>query len=234
MIFAAIADWADSKEFDVKFMCAELGVSTSGYYAWRTRPPSARQVADEALLAEIRSSHEDLDGNPGVRRTWAQLTAEGWRIGHKRVHRIMRDAGLQGRHPKAWKVTTVAGEKPVNAPDLIGRNFTAAAPNTAWCGDITYIKTWDGWAYLATVIDLHSRALVGWSLNTHMRTSLVTEALERRPPAAPVIFHSDLTRATASPDDLDKPDPSRRRLTSRARLIQYHRRTDDLDKKQSK
>lgn len=114
MIFAAIADWADSKEFDTNFMCAELGVSTSGYHAWRGRAPSARQVADEALLAEIHTAHRDLDGNPGVRRTWAHLTASGWRIGHKRVHRLMRAAELQGRHPKAWKITTVAGETPVN------------------------------------------------------------------------------------------------------------------------
>ena len=130
-----------------------------------------------------------------MRRTWAHLTAAGWRISPKRVHRLMRAAQLQGRHPKAWKVTTVAGEKPVDAPDLIKRNFTATEPDTAWCGDITYFKTWDGWAYLATVIDLHSRALVGWSLDTHMRTSLVTEALDmalaRRRPTAPVIYHSD-------------------------------------------
>ncbi|WP_164520432.1 IS3 family transposase [Specibacter cremeus] len=195
MIFAAIAGWADSDEYDVSFMCAELGVSTSGYHAWRGRGPSARQVEDEQILAEIRTAHEELDGNPGVRRTWAHLTAAGRRISPKRVHRLMRAAGLEGRHPKAWKATTVAGEDPVNAPDLIGRHFTAAEPNTAWCGDITYIKTWEGWAYLATVIDLHSRALVGWALDTHMRTSLVTDALDlalaRRAPTAPVIFHSD-------------------------------------------
>lgn len=176
-------------------MCFELGVSTSGYYAWRGRARSDRELADEALTAQIQAVHKELDGNPGVRRTWAQLTASGWRVSRKRVHRLMRAASLQGRHPKAWKVTTVAGEKPVNAPDLIKRNFTATEPNTAWCGDITYIKTWDGWAYLATVIDLHSRALVGWALDTHMRTSLVTDALDmavdRRQPKMPVIFHSD-------------------------------------------
>lgn len=176
-------------------MCAELGVSTSGYYAWRTRTPSDRELADEALTAQIQAVHKELDGNPGVRRTWAHLTASGWRISRKRVHRLMRAVDLQGRHPKAWKVTTVAGETPVNAPDLIKRNFSATEPNTAWCGDITYIKTWDGWAYLATVIDLHSRALVGWALDTHMRTSLVIDALDmavdRRRPKMPVIFHSD-------------------------------------------
>lgn len=195
MIFAAIADWADSKEYDVSFMCAELGVSTSGYYKWRQHTPSAREVQDAQLLEEIRAAHQDLDGNPGVRRTWAHLTASGRRTGQKRVHRLMQAAGLQGRHPKAWKVTTVAGERPVPAPDLIGRDFSAQAPNLAWCGDITYIKTWDGWAYLATVIDLHSRALVGWALDTHMRTELVTDALtmaiNRRKPAGEIIFHSD-------------------------------------------
>ncbi|WP_434614733.1 IS3 family transposase [Arthrobacter sp. A5] len=101
MIFAAIADWADSNTYDVSFMCAELGVSTSGYYAWRNRGPSVRQVEDETLLEVIKAEHKDLDGNPGVRRTWAELTAQGWRISAKRVHRLMRVAGLQGRHPKA-------------------------------------------------------------------------------------------------------------------------------------
>lgn len=96
---------------------------------------------------------------------------------------------------EAWKRTTIPGDRPVPAPDLIGRQFTADRPNQKWCGDITYVKTWDGWAYLATVIDLHSRALVGWAIDNHMRTDLVTDALEmaitdRRPPAG-VIFHSD-------------------------------------------
>ena len=176
-------------------MCAELGVSTAGFYAWRNRPPSARTVRDEVLTRLITGIHQRLHGNPGVRRVWAELTAAGHRISAKRVHRLMRAVDLQGRHPKQWKVTTVAGDNPAPAPDLIGRDFTAAAANTAWCGDITYIKTWDGWAYLATVIDLHSRALVGWALDTHMRTSLITDALvmaiSRRQPAGSVIFHSD-------------------------------------------
>ncbi len=107
----------------------------------------------------------------------------------------MKAAGLQGRHPKAWKRTTVPGEQPVNAPDLIGRDFTAAAPNQKWCSDITYVKTWQGWAYVATVIDLHSRAVVGWAIDDHMRTSLVTDgidmALINRHPRSGVIFHSD-------------------------------------------
>ena len=93
----------------------------------------------------------------------------------------MRVAGLRGRHPKAWKRTTIPAQAPVPAPDLIGRGFTADEPNRKWCGDITYVRTWDGWAYLATVIDLYSRAIVGYAVADHMRTSLVTEALDTRP-----------------------------------------------------
>lgn len=176
-------------------MCTELGVSTSGYYAWRRRLPSARHQDDVALLAAIRTALVELDGNPGVRRMWAHLRAAGWRVAHQRVYRLMRADGLQGRHQWSLTVTTVSGAKPVDAPDLIGRDFTATAPNTRWCGDITYTKCWDGWAYLATVIDLHSRAIVGWALARHMRTSLVTDALDaaiaNRAPNKPVIFHSD-------------------------------------------
>ena len=195
MIFAAIADWADAKEYPVEFMCAELGVSTSGYYAWRKRPASAHARADEALRRLIGSIFDRLKGNPGVRRVHAELVALGHRVSRKRVWRLMRELGLQGRHPRGWKRTTVPGAKPVPAPDLIGRDFTAKTVNTRWCGDITYIKSWNGWVYLATVIDLHSRAVVGWAIADHMRTELVTDALkmalERRRPPQGIIFHSD-------------------------------------------
>lgn len=195
MIFAAIADWADTKEYGVEFMCTELGVSVSGYYAWRRRPAPPRARADVTLTGLIRSIFERLKGNPGVRRVHAELVAAGQRVSRKRVWRLMRAAGLQGRHPRAWKKTTIHGDQPVPAPDLIGRDFTANQPNTRWCGDITYIKSWDGWVYLATVIDLHSRRVVGWAVADHMRTELVTDALtmalKQRTPQGPVIFHSD-------------------------------------------
>ena len=195
MIFAAIADWADAKEYSVEFMCAELGVSTSGYYAWRTRPASARARADEALLRLIGVIFDRLKGNPGVRRIHAELAAQGHRVAPKRVWRLMKAAGLQGRHPRAWKKTTIHGQRPVPAPDLIGRDFTAKKRDQRWCGDITYIKSWDGWVYLATVIDLHSRRVVGWAVADHMRTELVTDALamalRQRRPKGRVIFHSD-------------------------------------------
>lgn len=194
MKFAAIADWADSDSYPVAFMCAELGVSRSGYYAWRAGP-SQREKDDATWIAIITKLHTEARGNPGVRRIRAGLAALGHRLSHKRVWRLMRLAGLRGRHPRAWRRTTIRGDRPVPAPDLIGRAFTAERPNQKWCGDITYIKTWDGWAYLATVIDLHSRAVVGWAIADHMRTELVTAALDRaiatrRPPAG-VIFHSD-------------------------------------------
>ena len=195
MIFAAIADWAEQKTYPVEFMCRELGVSVSGYYAWRARPASDRSRSDTTLTGRIRAIFDRLNGNPGVRRVHAELAAAGHRVGRKRVWRLMQAAGLQGRHPRAWKRTTIAGEKPVAAPDLIGRDFTAKRPNQRWCGDITYIKTWTGWAYLATVIDLHSRAVAGWAIADHMRTELVTDALtmaiKQRKPKGRVIFHSD-------------------------------------------
>ena len=166
MIFAAIADWVDTNSYPVNFMCEQLGVSTSGYYKWRSREPSTHETQDAQLTSLISHLFEALRGNPGVRRMHAELAAAGHRIARKRVWRLMQAAGLQGRHPRAWKQTTIHGDRPVPAPDLIARSFTADKPNQKWCGDITYIKTWDGWAYVATVIDLHSRALIGWPLMT--------------------------------------------------------------------
>jgi putative transposase len=193
--FAAIADWAACKTYPVAFMCKQLGVSRSGYYAWRSAAPSQRSRQDTTLIAIMKKIHAAARGNPGVRRMRAELAAVGHRLSHKRVWRLMQVAGLRGRHPQAWRRTTIGGDAPVGAPDLIGRNFHAERPNQTWCGDITYVKTWDGWAYLATVIDLHSRMVVGWAVADHMRTELVTAALEmaianRRPPPG-VVFHSD-------------------------------------------
>jgi putative transposase len=129
--FAAIADWADPGACPVSFMCAQLGVSRSGYCAWRAAEPSQREKDDSALIAVMRLVHEQARGNPGVRRLRAGLAALGHVVSRKRVHRLMQAAGLRGRHPKAWKRTTIGGDHPVSAPDLIGRDFTAALPGTA-------------------------------------------------------------------------------------------------------
>ena len=195
MRFAAIADWADSHEYHVDFMCAELDVSRAGYYAWRRRAPSARARDDISLTSLIRTLFAGARENPGVRRMRAMLAAAGRIVSHRKVHRLMRSAGLAGRHPRRFRTTTTAGERPVPAPDLIGRDFTAQVANIRWCGDITYIQTFTGWSYLATVIDLYSRKVVGFAVADHMHTSLIIEALDmaithRRPPAG-VIFHSD-------------------------------------------
>ncbi|PZP24744.1 MAG: IS3 family transposase [Kocuria rhizophila] len=192
--YAAIADWADRDEYPVDFMCKQLAVSPSGFYAWRGRVPSPRDQDNDRLLAIITEAYRRLRGNPGVRRIHAELCALGERVGKNRVARLMQAAGLRGRHPRAWKRTTTSGPDPAPAPDLIGRDFTAERPNQKWCSDITYIKTWNGWAYLAIVIDLHSRAVVGWALADHMRTDLVIEALtlaiaRRRPPAGIMALH---------------------------------------------
>ena len=140
-----------------------------------------------------------------MRRVRAELIARGVRIAAKRVWRLMKAAGLRGRHPRAGKKTTVAGQRPLDAPDLIGQNFTAAQPNTRWCADITYIQTVAGWVHTATVIDLHSRKVVGYAVADHLCTSLVTEALT----------------ATAG----DPHTPRRRHLPQRPRLPIHIERT---------
>jgi putative transposase len=171
--YAAIADWATDKLYPVTFMCAQLGVCRQGYYRWVAQGASQRERTDAELTETIREIHTQLHGHPGVRRVWAELVVRGIRTAHKRVWRLMRAAGLQGRHPRAWRKTTVAGRRPIDAPDLIGQDFTADAPDQRWCGDITYTQTVDGWVYTATVIDLHSRKVVGYAVADHLRTSLV-------------------------------------------------------------
>jgi putative transposase len=193
--YAAIADWAEEKEYSITFMCDQLGVCRQGYYRWRASGPCERERTDAELTEAIRQIHTELEGNPGVRRIHAELAARRIQVGPKRVWRLMRAAGLRGRHPRAWKKTTTAGQRPVDAPDLIGQDFTAEAPNTRWCGDITYIRTVQGLVYTATVLDVHSRKVVGYAVADHMRTSLIIEALAAalftRTPPEGVIFHSD-------------------------------------------
>ena len=195
MKYAAIADWATDKQFTVTFMCAQLGVVRQGYYRWLADGPCQRERTDAELTTQIRQIHTELHGHPGVRRVWAELVVAGLQVARKRVWRLMRAAGLHGRHPRTWKRTTIAGRRPIDAPDLIGQDFTAERPDTRWCGDITYVQTVDGWVYTATVIDLHSRKVVGYAVADHLRTSLIVEALAaalvtRKPPPG-VIFHSD-------------------------------------------
>jgi transposase InsO family protein len=186
-----------AQQRNVKRACELLEVSRAAYYAQRPGTPSARQVADAALTEQIRQAHQASRGRYGAPRIHAELRRRGHRHARKRVARLMRCAGLRGRAPRRWNKTTVPDPAAAARADLIRRDFTvnAAAVNTRWCGDITYIPTWEGWLYLATVIDIASRRVVGFALAEHLRTELVTDALTNavaaRDPAPGVVFHSD-------------------------------------------
>ena len=175
-------------------MCRVLEVSPSGYHAWRTRAQSARAQADARLTATIHAIHAHSRGTYGTPRIQAELVARGTRVSRKRVARLMRCAGLRGVSRRKWVRTTVRDRAAQPAPDLVERAFTAAGPNHLWVADITYIPTWSGFLYLAVVLDAWSRRIVGWAMETHLRTELVLAALDmavrQRQPRA-VIHHSD-------------------------------------------
>jgi putative transposase len=187
---------ARKAEHSIKLMCRVLEVSRSGYHAWAARPPSSRAVADARLSARIAVLHKQRRGVYGSPRIWADLVfGDGERIGRKRVERLMRQAGLSGLITKKYKATTVRVPGVRVTDDLLDRDFAAAAPNRCWVADITYLRTWEGWLYLVAVQDLYSRRIVGWSMADHMRTELVTDALQmalaRRRPDPGLIWHSD-------------------------------------------
>src|SRR5271155_3784763 len=180
--------------YGVATMCRVLAVSASGYYAWRKRPPSARARAEVELTARIQAIHQYSRGTYGAPRIHQELRAAEIRVGCKRVARLMKAASLRGASRRPWLITTVRDRHARPAPDLVERNFTAAAPDCLWVADITYIPTWAGFLYLAVVLDAFSRRVVGWAMETHLRTELVLAALnmalgQRRPAA--VIHHSD-------------------------------------------
>lgn len=177
--------------------CALLKVSRSAYYAGRGDALSTRQRADADLLAQVKVLHAESDGTYGAPRIHAELAHRGRQHGRKRIARLMREAGLHGRAPRRFITTTVADPTAGARADLIRRDFTvdAAAINSRWCGDITYVRTWEGWLYLATVIDIASRRVVGWATADHLRTDLIEQALRNavtvRRPQPGVVFHSD-------------------------------------------
>ncbi len=180
--------------FPVATMCRVLGISRSGYYAWVKRPPSRRAVRDAQLTKAVETSHTRSDGTYGAPRILADLQEAGERVSQKRVARLMRAAGVVGVHRRRGVRTTTRGAVEMEASDLVRRNFTATAPNELWVADITYVPTWAGFLYLAVVLDAFSRRVVGWAMETHLRTELVLAALdmalEQRRPAG-VIHHSD-------------------------------------------
>jgi putative transposase len=178
----------------VATMCRVLGVSASGYYAWQSRPRSARAQADRGLLEQIRAIHERSRGTYGAPRVHAELAAQEIHIGRKRVARLMQAAGLVGVSRRAFVTTTRRDPAARPAPDLVQRTFTVDRPDHLWVADITDIATWAGFLFLAVVLDAWSRRVVGWAMATHLRTELVLDALnmaigQRRP--TQVIHHSD-------------------------------------------
>jgi putative transposase len=176
-------------------LCHVLGVSPSGYWAWRKRAPAARTRADAQLAEQIRTIHQSSRGTYGVPRVHAELAAAGIRCGRKRVARLMRQAGLVGCHRRRPFHTTRRDPTAEPAPDLVQRAFAASAPNLLWVADITDVPTGEGFLYLAVILDAFSRRVIGWSMADHLRTELVVGALEmavwNRQPGGGVIHHSD-------------------------------------------
>jgi putative transposase len=190
---------AEKANHRIGTMCRVLKVSKSGYYSWRHRPPSTRARADESLTERIKRVHRQSMGTYGAPRVHAELRASGIRCARKRVARLMREAGLVGCGGRRRRIRTthrsIAECAPAAAPDLVERNFTPQAPDRPWVADITYARSWEGWLYLAFVLDAYSRKVVGWSMANHLRTELVMDALNmaiwNRRPAAGLIHHSD-------------------------------------------
>jgi putative transposase len=186
---------ANQAEFPIATMARVLGVSESGYHAWRGRAPSARAVEDKVLLKRVRTVHATSRETYGSPRIQAELRATGSRHGRKRIARLMRGAGLRGACRRLNGVTTTRRDKDARpAPDLVDRDFSAVGRDKLWVADITFVPTANGFLYLAVVLDAWSRKIVGWSMANHLRTELVLDALEmaigqRRP--GDVIHHSD-------------------------------------------
>lgn len=192
---AAIAGWADEGEFDVRFMCRFLGVPKSAYYRWRSGGESEHDRRDRELTGLIRSRFRAQDGRAGTRAIRAWLARQGHATSVKRVWRLMAEAALVCCHPRPYKQTTVVDPDAPTVADHLKRKFRADRPDQYWVGDISYLRVGTGWAYLATVIDLFSRKIVGHSVANHMRNGLIRAALSnaliRRGRPKGVVFHSD-------------------------------------------
>lgn len=182
--------------WSVSELCRVLEVSRSGFYDWESRPPSDRDVSDALLAEEIEAIYVCSAGTYGSPRVHAWLLRQGYQVGHNRVARIIREKGFVGEIGRRKVRTTIADKAAVPSLDLLGRDFNPIAPDQAWAGDITYVATGEGWLFLATVIDLFSRRVIGWALAAHMRADLVCDALKmaiatRGGTVSGVIFHSD-------------------------------------------
>jgi putative transposase len=196
---------AHRQEFKITVMCRVLGVSRSGYYAWGKRPTSARKMADQSLTEQIESIHQKSRRTYGSIRIQIELADQGIKCGHNRVARLMREIGLSAKQSRKFKIITTDSKHdyPI-APHLLDRDFTSERPNQKWLGDITFIPTAEGWLYLAAVLDLYSRRIVGWAMAATLDRSLVLAALrmalETRQPEPGLLHHSDRGSQYASHD----------------------------------
>jgi transposase InsO family protein len=190
--------------FPIEPMCRVLGVSSSGYYAWQQRPVSERAKADERLAVEVVAAHKRSRATYGSPRVHADLRARGVRVGRKRIERLMREQGIQARRKRRFRRTTDSNHANPIAPNILARRFAPVAPNAVWVTDVTYVWTDEGWLYLAIMLDLFARKVVGWATSAVNDTALALAALEaalnaRRPPPG-LLHHSDRGSPYASAD----------------------------------
>ena len=179
----------------IRLMCRALAVSAAGYYAWRDRPESRRSVRNRALLSAIRVIHRESRETYGSPSIWDALIKQGHDVGEHRVARLMRQDGIRAKTIKKWRATTQSQHRLPVAANTLNRQFTVESPNRVWAGDITYVWTAEGWLYLAVVLDLYSRAVIGWAMGARLTGDLVqhalTMALQQRTPTRGLLHHSD-------------------------------------------
>lgn len=190
--------------YPIAELCDALSIGRSTYYGWRNRPPSRRSVEDATLVRLIRQIHRESRARYGSPRIHLELRELGHFVGRKRVARLMRASGLRARHFKRYKHTTQSGHRLPVAPNVLDRRFAVKRPDTVWAGDITYLWTCEGWVYLAVILDLCSRRVVGWSMSVRMTKELVVAALRKalgeRLPTRGLLYHSDRGSQYASND----------------------------------
>ena len=231
MKYQCIAD--HRHEYPVRMMCRLFDVKPSGFYAWQARPPSQRSLENKQLRDRIVEIHTDSDGTYGSPRVRDELLDEGYRVGKHRIARLMRELALQGCPQKRYRVTTQSDHGFAVAPNHLNREFVAAAPNKRWAADITYIRTGEGWLYLAVVLDLYSKAVVGWSMSHRINRELVLQALlmalYQRRPDGDLMHHSDRGSQYASGDFQALLDDARYRMfDERRRQLLRQRRGREL------
>jgi putative transposase len=217
----------EKAHYPVQVLCDVLEVSRSGFYAWKARAPSAREMSDEKLAVEIAAAHAKSTRRYGSPRVHRSLRKKGIRVGKKRVARLMRSKGIVGRPKRRFRRTTDSNHTNPIAPNLVARDFAPTAPNKVWAGDVTYIATTEGWAYLAVLLDLYSRRVVGWAISANNDTALALAALNRAVRGrhfvpAGLLQHTDRGSPYAS-------DDYRRALDSHAMIASMSRKGDCWD-----